>query len=265
MTADPPMFRAPFSRAMGGSFVLHGLLVALTMVSWGARDLKVGAVVPVNIVTNAPATDLRAAEQAPEVQTAQTEDPVPEAPPEVTPPPPPKAQPAPTPPVKTAKPVEKIAPAKAQPTPKVEKGLDFDSLAASLSKSTRSQPPRPSSAARGAARPETALQARPDLGSGQAAAAVSGMAEAIQRYWNPNCAVEGGRDVKITVRFRLGLNGQVSGKVTPEILSANLPVAQAAAERAVRAVYAAAPFRGLPTDYYGPPISLSFNAREACS
>jgi hypothetical protein len=37
-----------------------------------------------------------------------------------------------------------------------------------------------------------------------------------------------------------------------------------AADRAVRAVYAAAPFRGLPREFYGDRIAVNFNAREAC-
>ena len=39
---------------------------------------------------------------------------------------------------------------------------------------------------------------------------------------------------------------------------------QAAAERAIRSVYAAAPFRNLPREYYGVRIGVNFNAREAC-
>jgi hypothetical protein len=65
------------------------------MISWNfARDLKVGTVVPVTIVANAPSTDLRPAIEAPEVQTAQTDEPVPEAPLESAAPEP---QPVPTP------------------------------------------------------------------------------------------------------------------------------------------------------------------------
>jgi hypothetical protein len=41
-------------------------------------------------------------------------------------------------------------------------------------------------------------------------------------------------------------------------------VEKAAAERAIRAVYAAAPFRTLPRQFYGDRIAVNFNAREAC-
>jgi periplasmic protein TonB len=42
-------------------------------------------------------------------------------------------------------------------------------------------------------------------------------------------------------------------------------VADAAATRARSAVFAAAPFRTLPREFYGERISVNFNAREACS
>lgn len=123
-----------------------------------------------------------------------------------------------------------------------------------------------SSAAQGPSRAATSQQARPDLGTGQAAAALAGMSEELQRRWNPNCDVEGGRDVRIRVVFTLGSGGQVVGQVDAggAERSSN-PVVQTAAERAIRAVYAAAPFRTLPRQFYGDRIAVNFNAREACS
>ncbi len=50
-----------------------------------------------------------------------------------------------------------------------------------------------------------------------------------------------------------------------DTVSAPSAVAQAGADRAVRAVYAAAPFRGLPREFYGNTIAVNFNAREACN
>jgi len=258
------VIRRELSPAMLGSLLLHGGLAAALLISWNfTRDLKVGAIVPVTLVTNAEATDLRAAEQAPEVQTAQTEAPVPDAPaqsvtPEPAPQPAPKvaATPKPTP---APAPTPAPKPVKPQPAAKVEKGLDLDALAASVSKSAKS------SAARGPARTETALQARPALGAGLSAAAMSGLTEELQRRWNPNCDVEGGRDVQVRVVFTLGAGGQVVGQVASQIRTAQNAVSLAAAERAVRAVYAAAPFRTLPREFYGDRIAVNFNAREACS
>jgi outer membrane biosynthesis protein TonB len=274
--------RREISPAMLGSVLLHGVVAAALLISWNfTRNLKMGAVVPVTIVTNAPATDLRPAEQAPQEQTAQTEEPVPDAPTQSTPPPAPEPKPtpptpkpapvpkpvppppAPTPTPKPAKPTP--APAQAKPQPKAEKGLDLDALAASLSKSSKSATPKPSSAAKGPARTETAAQARPDLGSGLSAAAMTGLTEELQRRWHPNCEVEGGRDVQVRVSFMVGSGGQLVGDVASQIKSAQNPVSQAAADRAVRAVYAAAPFRTLPREFYGDRIAVNFNAREACS
>ncbi len=269
------------SPAALGSILLHAGIAAALLISWPwARDLKVGAVVPVTIVANAPVTDLREAEQAPVEQTAQTEAPVPDAPAQSSPPEPAPAPPAPTPrptppakaaptPTPTPKPTPRPAEkAPAKPTPKTaakpaDRGLDFDALLASIPASKSA--PRPSSAQKGASRPQTATQARPNLGSGlSAAAATSGLVDELQRRWNPNCEVEGGRDVVVRVTFQIGPGGQLVGEPAPEIRGARSAVSQAAAERAVRAVYGASPFRTLPRDFYGQRLAVNFNAREAC-
>lgn len=267
------MKRTEVSPAFVGSLALHGTVLAMLLVSWRfSHELKIGTAVPVTIVANAPETNLRAAEQAPQEQVAQTETPVAEAPPQATPPkpqptptpPPPKPVPTPPKPEKPIeKPVEKPAPQKPTPPAKPEKKLDLDALEASLAKSV---PAKPSSAAKGPAHAETALQARPDAGTGLAAAAMNGLAAELQRRWNPNCDVEGGRDVIVKVAFQLGAGGNVSGDVSSQIMRGGSgAVAQAAAERAVRAVYAASPFRALPREFYGQRITVNFNAREACS
>ena len=88
-------------RSLVASAGLHLLVLASMLITWPwAKDLKVGTVVPVNIVSNAPSTDLRPAVEAPEEQTAMTEDPVPDAPMEAVAPTP---EPTPTPPAPTPK------------------------------------------------------------------------------------------------------------------------------------------------------------------
>ena len=73
------MRRAAVSPAFAGSLALHLALLLAALVSWRfAKDLNIGSAVPVTIVANAPTTDLRAAEAAPEPQTAQTETPQPD-------------------------------------------------------------------------------------------------------------------------------------------------------------------------------------------
>lgn len=245
------MRRAEVSPAALGSIALHGAVAAAFLISWGARDLKVGAVVPVTIVSSAPDVDTRPAIQAPETQTAMTEAPSPDAPPEPAPPPEPAQQ----------------TPAQAKPTPKpAEKAFDLDALAASLTRPARNAPQRQASAAKGPARAETAPVARQTVGTGLAAgAALQGLAEELQRRWNPNCEVEGGRDVVVIVNFQLGVGGQVVGQADSRIESGRATVAQVGADRALRAVYAAAPFRSLPREYYGERIAVTFDARQACA
>ena len=186
------------------------------MISWGDRDLKVGAVVPVTIVSSAPDTDTRAAEQAPETQTAHDRGSrSPKRRPSQSRPPPQPTPPVPTPKA-AAKPAEKApAPTPAKPAAKpAEKALDLDALAASLTKPARNAPHGPRRRPRGRPGAETAPVARQTVGSGLAAgAAVTGMTEELQRRWNPNCEVEGGRDVMVRVTFQLGVSGQVVGDV----------------------------------------------------
>ena len=259
------MTRREMSPAVLGSVLLHVTLAVAFMVSWNlSRDLKVGSIVPVNIVTSDPDLDVRPAVQAPEETPAQADEPVPDAPLESTAPVP---HPTPAPPVstpRTVKPAERLPVVKPNLPAKPEKSLDLDALSASVSKMVKSAT-KPSSAARGPARPESALVARQTVGTGVSAAALTGLSDELQRRWNPNCDVEGGRDVVIRVAFIIGAGGQVVGDVTSEIRSVKTGVSQAAAERAVRAVYAAAPFRTLPREFYGDKIAVNFNAREACS
>ncbi len=278
--------RSEFSGPMLASALLHAGVIAAALISWPwGRQLPLGSAVPINIVANAPVTDLAPAEQGPQDQLAQTEEPVPEAPappaapPPAPAPPTPQPQPAPKPapappkpaptPAPTPKPAAKptpappapAKPAPARPAPKAEKSLDLDALAASVAKSSQR-----SSAAKGPARQATAPEARPDLGSGQAASAIAGMSDEIQKRWNPNCEVEGGRDVRLKVSFTLGAGGQVVGQVDARGAEhSSDPVVKAAAERAIRAVYAAAPFTRLPRNLYGQRFDLNFKTSEACS
>jgi outer membrane biosynthesis protein TonB len=266
-------------RSLAASAALHLAVLASMLISWPwARDLKMGTVVPVNIVTNATTTDMRQAIQAPEEQAAATETPAPDAPletvapaPEPTPEPP---RPVPTPkaaapPPKPAPPTpapKAPAPKAATPTPKpaakpAEKQLDLDSLLAGLPKPKGGG--RPSSAPKGPTRPETATQARPDFGSGANAAALQGLSDELQRRWNPNCEVEGGRSVRVQISFQIGQGGLVVPKSETASNSTD-PLVVAAYDRAVRAIYAASPFRNLPRDFYGQRVKVNFDAAKAC-
>jgi hypothetical protein len=254
--------RIEVSPAALGSVGLHGAVALALMISWGSRDLKVGSVVPVTIVSSAPDSDTRPADQADATQAAATQAPAPDAPPEPVPPPPAPSTATP------AKPTEKApAPTAAKtPTKPAEKALDLDNLYASLTRPARNAAQRPSSAQAGPSRPETAPVARQTVGSGLAAgAAVQGLEDELRRHWHLNCNVEGGRDVLVRVTFRIGVGGQVVGNVDDQLKSPATPVGKVGAEAAVRAVYATAPFRGLPREFYGDEIVVNFDAREACA
>jgi hypothetical protein len=89
----------------------------------------------------------------------------------------------------------------------------------------------------------------------------------LNRIWNKSCGVEGFRDLVITVRFRLTIDGQLIGQ--PDVVSPPQPgnsVWVAAVDRAVRAVNQAAPFTELPRQTYGQwkTFNAIFNGREAC-
>ena len=250
------------SPALAGSVALHLGVAILLLFSWQrTRDLKIGTVVPVTIVSDAPAAELSPALEAPETQTAQAETLTPDAAP--TPlPPAPEPTPVPTP---QPTPPKAAQPAPQKPAPKPEKSLDLDALAASVSKMAKAAGAKSSAATRGAPRPETAPQARTGQGSAASAAALSGFVDDLQRRWNPNCAVTGGRDVLVAATFQVGPSGQLMGPVATQASGASPSVNQAAATRAVSAVEAAAPFRNLPREFYGQRVKVNFIAREACS
>ncbi|HYD46201.1 MAG TPA: energy transducer TonB [Phenylobacterium sp.] len=283
--------RSDLRPALAGSALLHAAVVLAALISWPflGKPVKMGEVVPVNIVSNAEASNLRPAVQADEPAPAATEDPLATAPPEMaapslepdpappTPQPAPKAERAPPPPktvtpaqkTPTPKPATKQAPTAAtkpsRPTP--APGLDLDALAASIAKTTRPSGQRVSSAAKGASRPETAAQTRPGAGArtGEAAAALNALADELGRRWNPNCNVEGGDAVRLSARFHLAAGGAVRGD--PQIIRgmSSDPVVQAAAIRAIGAIKAASPFEDLPPDLYGQDIIVNFDARKVCA
>ena len=124
-----------------------------------------------------------------------------------------------------------------------------------------------SNAARGPARQETAVQARPAVGAANAmiGSALGVLAAELQRRWNPNCEVEGGSSVDIRVGFRLIQGGRIVGDVESSGSTARDPVVKAASDRAVRAVRAAAPFESLPQELFGQKIVVNFNAQRACA
>lgn len=255
-----------------GSIALHGAVAALIAfgLPWKqSQPITIGESVPVTIVTNGP-TNVRPAEEALEEQTAQTPEPTPEAtpqPPAPTPAPTPTPAPAPPPkPTPTPKPAPTPTPVKPKPQKKSDTDF-FASLEASIAKTKKATGKPTVNAAKGPARAETSVSARPAMGAatGLSAAALGRLQGEVQDRWNPNCEVEGGANVNVRVVFVIGPDGRVVGQPESPGTSSPDPVVKAASDRAIRALFAASPFAYLPSDLYGQKIALNFNAKQACS
>jgi outer membrane biosynthesis protein TonB len=272
--------RAP---AWTASALLHAGLLASVLFVWPwSKPIKLSSVVPVTLVTSDQASEPSEAVAAPTPQTAATETPEPTAKPQAAAPEPtPLPVPAP-PPVKQAqaKPAPAPAPAKqaVKPTPTptptktpakpMDSSFDPDAVLASLTKSAKASGARQSSARRGPTQATTAVQARMTTGAGDtaSASALTSLAATLQRLWNPNCDVPGAGDLDIRVTFRLRPGGRLDG--LPQSTGDNAPdgsLLGVASDRAKRAVYAAQPFEGLPSNVYGQPITVKFNGKAACS
>jgi outer membrane biosynthesis protein TonB len=234
-----------------------------------------GTAVPITLVAHGPITDSRPAEAAPVVQSAQTEEPVPEA---KAPTPPPAAPPRPTPPQPKAPPVKTVkpeptpkptpTPVKAQPKPvtpakPTRDTFSLDALAADVAKSRHTSPPRPASGARGPARPETALEERVDAGQGVSQSDIAGLSQLLERLWNPNCNVAGGDAVVIPVKYTVSFDGHVIGRIVLGAHGASSdPIVATAARRAIDAIHQAEPYA---ETFRGQTFTVIFDAKKACA
>jgi hypothetical protein len=267
--------------ALIGSAALHLSLLAATLIAWPhfAKPLP-SAAVAVKLVAKAPQADVRPAEEAPEVQTAQAPEtapepvPVPEPTPAAPTPVPAPPTPAPAPP----KPQPKLdlnalskpktptldldALASKLPKPKAQPKLDLNALASRLPRQAANAPKGP------ALRPETAPEARQALGPAQGLTADEAnlLAAKLNRLWNPNCGAEGAGAIVVKVNIRLTPVGELAAP--PQLVGpqSNDPVWQAAARRALTAAARGAPYSELPRDRYAvwKDVNVNFNGREAC-
>jgi hypothetical protein len=259
--APPRQSRLP---ALLAAIALHAGVLAVVMFAPSQLPPPVGSSVPINIVSTAPFTDTRPAAQAPQTEAAAAPEPVPQAPPQPTAPevaPPAFTEAAPQQP-KVQRPVPTPRPSLQAATP-AAKPFDFNHLQQIIENARRSSGAPASSAARGPARAETAPQARPDAGHGLSQSDLVGLEQLLERLWNPNCDVVGGSSVKLQVKFTVDLSGGLLGR--PSAGGAERspdPVVSAAARRALDAVQEAAPYA---PPYYGQPIVVNFDAKEACA
>jgi outer membrane biosynthesis protein TonB len=244
--------------------LLHVIIIGATLFSF-AHKLDITAedspVVPVDLVTLAQKTNLRAmVKEQPKAPPKEDVQPAPPAPqPVVTPPPPPqvkpdvpdqapseptiaKAEPAPVP---VAKPQDKPKPV-APPKP-VKQTFDINNISALLNK----QQPAAASARNARTGPRNVKA----FGSADAMTAdlQDTLRSQIAQCWSPPIGAPHAED--LIVDFDLFLNKDGSVAQTPQLtgesasaVSGN-PYTRAAAEAARRAIYECAPYK-LPVDRY---------------
>ncbi len=249
---------------MFGSVLLHGTVVAVTFFSW-AHTLDIQTddvpVVPVELVTIADKTNIAAQSPTPPPPEPQETAAV-EAPP---PPPPepekveaaPEAKPAP-------KPVEKAPPPAAPtvkpapPKPKQEK-FDINNIMALLDKKAPAKAPAAKAgdqSIRGAG-----LQDAMTMQLGDA------LRNQIAQCWSP--PVGSPNPERLVVSFRMFLNPDGSVAQTPQLAADSAYTAgrddftRAAADAAMRAIYACAPYK-LPANQYSAwrDIEVTFDPRK---
>lgn len=257
--------RRQIAPALIASVVVHLGVAALALFAWPhqSKPITMGAV-PVTIVTDGPA-ELRKTQEGPEELDALTEEPIPELPPEPVAPPAPEPTPTPEPKPVPEKPREK---AKPQPSPKPQKqaDLDFDDLQKRLEKAGGGQPK--GGGKKGPPRPATSPKPTPDGGAGGGPPGewLQGLLADLYKYWRPNCFVEGGRSVKVSVKVVLSPSGRVMGE--PQIIrssGATPELVEAGKTRAVLAVNRAQPFKNMPPELAGDSLTLNFDAQKACA
>ncbi len=274
--------RSVRARSLAAAAALHLVVFAALMLAVKPDVIPTGDAVPVTLVSQGPREPTRA-EPSPTPRPARVEAPIVSAPPPLAvsqarhePPPPapskPRLKPPPKPMVKPAanalaRPIERpeattptARPARPQKAA-ADRSLDLDALQATLAAPSRRAPPRPSLAERGPAQVESAPH--PSAAPGVSRAEKAGLAQLLNRLWNPNCGVEGGDTVLVSVTFTVGYDGRLIGRVSAggEEHAAD-PVVQAAARRAIDAVHAVEPYS--PT-YRGAQFRINFDAKKACA
>ncbi len=257
--------RRKLAPALIASVVVHLGVGLLALFAWPheSKPITLGAV-PVTIVTDGPA-ELRKTQQGPEELDALTEEPIPELPPEPVAPPAPVPTPTPEPKPVPEKPKEKAKPTPS-PTPKKQADLDFDDLEKRLQKAGGGQPK--GGGQKGPPRPPTSPKPTPNGGAGGGPPGewLQGLLADLYKYWRPNCFVEGGRTVKVSVKVVLSQSGRVIGE--PAIVrssGADPELVKAGETRAVLAVNRAQPFKNMPPELAGDSLTLNFDAQKACA
>ncbi|HEY5106548.1 MAG TPA: energy transducer TonB [Caulobacteraceae bacterium] len=263
MTAFAVRRRDNLSPALMAAAALHlGAFALIAMAVRTPPPAPLGDAVPITLVAGPPQAEAQAAQTAPTAQAAAVDNPVPDASP---PEPPPPSKPAPAPRAAPSPALARPTPARsmpvASPTPAAH-SFSLDALEARIAVDSHAVAHR-ALASRGPTRVATAPPSRATAGPGVSQSDLQGLQGLLERLWNPNCAVEGGGAVTVSVRFRVDVDGRVEGRVTGggEESSGN-PVVMAAARRAIDAVHEAEPYAA---PYRGQDFEVTFNAKKACS
>ena len=266
--------------AVGAAVVLHVGVAGLLFLSGlqPAREIRpLVAAVPVSIVSDQV---IEAAAADNPMETPTDEDGAAAPPPEAVEPTPPAPQPAPTPPppAPAPRPADKAPAQPPRPTPPAR--------TPPAATKTPPTPPRPNpTPPRTAPRPEPSLDLdalagppRPTQNRGRPAAGQQGRGAAPQAtgpqitaifnqvysHWNVfiACSMPGGDDLRIQMDVTLSATGRITSGPTL-VNPRSDPVYRAAADEALRAMRAAAPF-DVPDGFEGGAYRPSFNTERAC-
>lgn len=264
--------RTNLSPAFIASALAHAALVAATIIAWPwlSKEVTLGKVVPVTLVTSGPPAEMSPAVQAPTPAPAMAEQPTPEAPPEPAPVTPQPPTPEPTPSKAKASVAPKSAAAPSKPA---KTGLDLDALLASVAASNPRASTRETSGLQGANRARADVSAQTGKGTDttMSASEIGAFVSKLEKLWNPNCQVEGAAGVNVRVHIRLTPQGWLAAP--PEladrgdIQSSRDPMLIAAAQRALSAVGRGAPYVELNPQHYASwrEMIVNFDAKKACA
>ena len=249
--------------AVAGAVGLHVAVAGLLLIGGLQKPNEIQPLVnsvPVSIVSD---QIIEAAAPDNPMETPSEDDGATAPPPEVVEPTPPAPRPTP-PPTPAPRPAEKAPPTKTRPTPprpaptpprpaprREEPSLDLDALAG---------PPRPNPRL---GRPGAGQQGR---GSAPQATGpqITAIFNQVYSHWNVfiACSMPGGDQLRIQVDVSLSSTGRITAG--PTLVSPRAdPVYRAAAEEAVRALRAAAPF-DVPDGFEGGAYRPTFNTERAC-
>jgi outer membrane biosynthesis protein TonB len=249
------------------SALIHIALVGSAFIAFpqAARYASDSVIIPVELVTLADVTNVRAARPEPEPVRPEPEpepDPVtpaPETQPEIVTQPepiplPPEPQPEPEPepaPEPEPEPAREPEPAPAprpqpRPQPEPERGLDLDDLSRLVDRSrqeTRQRPAEEGEARRGAGEGTEMTATLQDMLRSQ-----------IARCTRSNADAPANMDLRVVVEVRLERTGALSSpprlRDESRVMNSSNPFLRVAGERAVRAVIDCQPYR-LPPEAYG--------------